>query len=361
MTSVHATPETARKPQVQPRASVVMTVYNDLRFLDQAVDSVLQQDFRDLELVIVDDGTGEDALFRSLQQRDPRIRIVVNRGNTGTAAAANRGIEAARADIIVRLDADDIAEPTRVGRLVSALDEDPELGLVGSWCTLIDERGRPKRVEQVPASDIEIRWTILFHNPFYHSTVAYRRACFEAAGRYRREELVSQDHYLWFDMLPHCRARNLPEPLARYRLNPRGLIAANARNARDRTHKIREALWATLGLTYDLYDDHKARDLSQFLRGRELPVNKRLPAYRTLLTVLRAFLAAPRPFARAQDGAAARRMTEAIVSRMLAHPPAGWRDTIAFCRLCWPIKRRAAMSAAARYFARRLQAFRRTK
>lgn len=338
-----------------------MTVYNDLRFLDQAVDSVLQQDFRDLELVIVDDGTGEDALFRSLQQRDPRIRIVVNPINIGTAAAANRGIEAARADIIVRLDADDIAEPTRVRRLVSALEEDPELGLVGSWCTLIDERGRPKRLEQMPVSDTEIRWTILFHNPFYHSTVAYRRSCFEAAGRYRTEELVSQDHYLWFDMLPLCRARNIPESLVRYRLNPRGLTAANARNARARTHKIREALWARTGLIYDLYDDAVARDLSQFLRGQELPVDKRTSAYRTLLTVLRAFLAAPRPLARAEDGVAAQRMTEAIISRMLASPPAGWRDTIAFCRLCWPIERNVAMRMAARYVTHRFRIFRRTE
>lgn len=337
-----------------------MTAYNDLRFLDEAVNSVLQQDFRDLELVIVDDGTGEDALFRSLQQRDPRIRIVVNPSNIGTAAAANRGIEAARADIIVRLDADDIAEPTRVGRLVSALAEDPELGLVGSWCTHVDEAGRPKGLQQMPVSDIEIRWTILFHNPFYHSAVAYRRSCFEAAGRYRTEELVSQDHYLWFDMLPHCRARNIPESLARYRLNPRGLIAANTRNARARTHKIREALWARIGLTYDLYDDTLARDLSQFLQGRELPVDKRMPAYRSLLTVLRAFLAAPRPLARVADRAAVRQMTETIISRMLASPPAGWRDTIAFCRLCWPIKRNAAIRMAARYATRRLEIFRRT-
>jgi glycosyltransferase involved in cell wall biosynthesis len=199
-----------------------MTVYNDLRFLDVAVDSILRQEFRDLELVIVDDGTGEDALFKALERRDPRIRIVVNPTNLGTAAAANRGIDTARADIILRLDADDIAEPTRVGRLVAALADDPQLGLIGSWCTLIDEAGQPHRVERMRETDLEIRWTILFHNPFYQSTAAFRRSCFEAAGRYKIEKLISEDHYLWFHMLPLCRARNIAEPLVRYRLNPRG-------------------------------------------------------------------------------------------------------------------------------------------
>lgn len=181
-----------------------MTVYTDQRFLDAAVESILNQEFRDLELVIVDDGTGQDEVFRALARRDPRIRLFSNPTNLGTAAAANRGIEAARGDIILRLDADDIAEPTHVGRLVAALDDDPELGLVGSSVTLIDEADRVVGVARMPETDLEIRWTILFHNPFYHSAVAYRRSCFEAAGRYRIDELVSQDHYLWFDMLPLC-------------------------------------------------------------------------------------------------------------------------------------------------------------
>ncbi|WP_252719815.1 hypothetical protein, partial [Acinetobacter baumannii] len=75
-------------------------------------------------------------------------------------------------------DADDIAEPTRIGRLVAALEEDSELGLVGSAVTLIDEADQVFRVQQMPETDLEIRWTILFHNPFYHSAVAFRRRCF---------------------------------------------------------------------------------------------------------------------------------------------------------------------------------------
>ncbi|MBN8938639.1 MAG: glycosyltransferase [Rhizobiales bacterium] len=334
-------------PSGVPGASVVMTVYNDFRFLDAAVDSVLGQEFRDLELIIVDDGTGEDARFDALARRDPRIRIVVNPTNIGTAAAANRGIDIARGDIIVRLDADDIAEPTRVGRLVAALAEDSGLGLVGSAVTLIDEADQVLRVQPMPETDLEIRWTILFHNPFYHSAVAFRRSGFEAAGRYIATELVSQDHYLWFHMLSLCRARNLAEPLTRYRENPRGLTATHlTKNPRSRTHKIREESWRRLGLTYDLYDDVVARSVSQFLRGSDISPERRAAAYRPILTVLRAFMLSHGAGATAGEAEALRRLGRGIVARILASPPDDLQEMLTICRLCGAIDRRAAIAAA---------------
>ena len=333
----------------RPAVSVVMTVYNDFRFLDAAVDSVLAQDFRDLELIIVDDGNARDAMFDALARRDPRIRIVVNPTNLGASAAANRGIESARGDIIARLDADDVAEPAWIGCLVAALGEDPQLGLVGSAVTLIDEADRPRGVQPMPETDLEIRWTILFHNPFYHSTVAFRRNGFERAGRYIASEFVSNDHYLWFHMLPLCRARNLAQPLVRYRLNPRGLTATHAtKNPRNRTHAIRQAMWARLGLTYDLYDDGLARDVTQFLRGVDIPPpERRAPAFCAIMRVLPAFLAAPQPFAGPGQTEDARRLGQTLVARILATPPDDPREALAICRLCWPIDRRAALGAAA--------------
>src|ERR1700681_1541458 len=305
-----------------PRASVVMSVYNDLRFLDEAVDSVLQQHFTDFEFIIVDDGTGNDTVQR-LAMRDSRIKVVVNERNLGAAAGGNRGIAAAQSDIIVRLDADDVAEPAHVGRLIAELERYPDLGLVGSSVTVIDEEGRSLGVQLMPESDVDIRWTILFHCPFYHSTVAFRRSCFEAAGGYRENELVSHDHYLWFAMLDVCRARNLAEPLVRYRGNPRGLTAQHSKkNPRGRTHAIREQLWSRLGLTYALYGDVPALDITRFLRGNDIEAPGRGPAYEVLLTTLHAFAAEIRPLRRGDDEHALRRLIRTLVARVLEKPPA---------------------------------------
>jgi glycosyltransferase involved in cell wall biosynthesis len=340
--------ETELAPSGAPRApavSVVMAVYRDLRFLDAAVDSILAQDFPDFEFIIVDDGNREDARFEALARRDPRIRIVALPDNLGTAAAANRGIESARGDIIARLDADDIAEPQRLSRQVAALAADPRLGLIGSAVTLIDEAGRAHGVQQMPQSDLEIRWTILFHNPFYHPAAAFRRGLFRRAGGYIVTELISQDHYLWFHMLPLCRARNLAEPLTRYRLNPHGLTAMGAAdNPRGRTHAIREASWARLGLTYDLHDDTRARDVTQFLRGADVPPpERRAAAYATILIVLRAFLAAT-----PADAHEARALRRKLIARILANPPQPVRARLAILARCGRIDARATLRALVR-------------
>jgi len=191
-----------------PRASVVMSVYDDLRFLNEAVDSILGHQFEDFEFIIVDDGTGVDGV-RNLRHRDPRVRVLGNERNAGGAAAGNRGIASARSDIIVRLDADDAAEPTRIGRLVVELERDLGLGLIASAVTLVDEEGRPQGVVAPPLTDVLVRFTILFRNPFFHPSVAFRKTCFEAAGGYDEDERVSYDHSMWFRMLDVTRAAPL--------------------------------------------------------------------------------------------------------------------------------------------------------
>lgn len=232
-----------------PACSVVMTWFNNTRYLRAAVDSVLAQTMADFELIVVDDGSADPAPAAALVALDPRIRVLHLEANAGTAAAANRGIAEARAPIIARLDSDDIAEPEWLARTIAALAADPELGLVGSAVTFIDADGRTLGVQPMPESDFAIRFTLLFHSPFYHSTTTYRRALFEAVGGYRVDQPVSQDHYLWPALLEHCRARNLAEPLVRYRINPNGLTATNAsHDPQARTRPLRAALWNEIGL-----------------------------------------------------------------------------------------------------------------
>ena len=332
-----------------PRVSVVMAVGPDLRFLDAAVDSVLAQEYDDLELVVIDDATGARDVFADLTRRDPRIRLLTNETNVGAATSANRGIAAARGEIIARLDADDVAEPAHVGRLVAALDADPGLGLVGTAVTLIDEEDREHGVRPMPATDLDIRWTILFHCPFFHSTVAYRRHLFDAVGGYRDHELISQDHYLWHEMLPLTRAANLPEPLTRYRMNSHGLTAGGeAHDPRGRTHAIREREWGRLGLTYDLYDDHPALDISAFLRGEGIPVvSRRMPAYRSMLSALPALLTESRRRAPVRERADRRRLAVRVMAAMVAEPPARPERRRRLAELCLAADRRAALAAGA--------------
>lgn len=270
-----------------PSCSVVMTSYRDTRYLREAVDSVLAQDFTDFELIVVDDGSPDPKPVAALLELDPRIRVMRLDDNRGTAVAANAGIATARAPIIARLDSDDVAEPDWLAAVVGALHADPKLGLVGSAVTLIDPQGFVTGHQAMPESDFGIRFTLLFHCPFYHSTTAYRRSLFDQAGGYRPDQPVSQDHYLWAAMLPHCRARNLPDRLVRYRLNPDGLSSTNSGDAVGRTLPIREAAWAELGLDFPLANRRLAEDCSAILRDRpEQPGSDRMAARATIETAM---------------------------------------------------------------------------
>ena len=99
--------------QHRPRASAVMTVCADQRFPDTAVNGTLVHEFENLELIIVDDASGREA-FDALKHRAPRIRVRTSQTNP-CMAAANRGIEADRGDIVLRLDTDDAAQLAHTG------------------------------------------------------------------------------------------------------------------------------------------------------------------------------------------------------------------------------------------------------
>ena len=159
-----------------PIVSVVMTVYNTEPYLAEAIESILSQTFREFELIVIDDGStdasGEIIDHYSIQ--DQRLRVV-HQDNQGIYAATNCGFELARGKYLARMDADDIALPDRLQKQVLIMDSDASLILLGTAYELIDEDGRLIRLDKLPESDSEIRWHLLFHNPFAQSTVIFKK------------------------------------------------------------------------------------------------------------------------------------------------------------------------------------------
>jgi glycosyltransferase involved in cell wall biosynthesis len=294
---------------MSPRVSIVMPAYNDLRFLDAAVGSVLRQTFTDFELIIVDDGNRRDGVFARQAERDVRIHVIASRANEGDPAAANRAIAVSRGDIIARLDADDVALPGLVAAQVAALDADPALGIVGAGFAVIDEQDRLKQSHRRPESDFEIRWTCLFANPFVHSTVAFRRSCFDAAGGYDRAWRVSSDYEFWFRLLEHSRGANIQQELLYYRENSRGLTATHLDGWHERNDPLRQRAWERLGVPYD---SGVADQLARVALGEPISDDAlRAPVYRTGLALLRQLATA-----RAEDLTDIVRVVRIILQRM---------------------------------------------
>lgn len=201
-----------------PLVSVIMPVHNPGRLLDAAIRSIRAQSMLDLELILVDDGSTDDSeqVLRRHAAADPRI-AVIGIPHSGVATALNRGLAAARADLIARMDADDEAMPQRLEQQVAAMQARPEIAVLGSGMEMIDEAGRVVG-QAVPESDpAAIREGLLQANYVAHPTVMMRRTVVLAAGGYRPVFTASEDYDLWLRLSEHHDLSNLPDLLLRYR------------------------------------------------------------------------------------------------------------------------------------------------
>ena len=222
-----------------PLVSVVMSVRNGERHLREAVDSVLDQTLESLELIVVDDGSTDGSAAVLAAIRDPRL-LTISQEPRGLAAALNAGIARARADLIARMDADDVADPKRLEIQQAAMQERPGLALLGTAATLEDESGRELGVWRPPETQAEIRRLLPRLNPFAHPTVMFRRDVVEALGGYRESMPFAQDYDLWLRLVPRHETANHPEILLRRRLGPEQFGTASE------TRQIRWALRARL-------------------------------------------------------------------------------------------------------------------
>jgi len=152
-----------------------------------------------------------------------RMRYV-EQTNVGLPAALNKGIGLSRGAYIARMDADDVALPTRFARQVEFLNEHPDHAMVGSSCLVIDGNGNQKFVMRHPSEDVHIRWHLPFDNPFVHSSVMFRRQAIEVVGLYKADrDYYVEDYDLWSRVLMRYKGHNLTEPLLLYCDNPAGI------------------------------------------------------------------------------------------------------------------------------------------
>jgi glycosyltransferase involved in cell wall biosynthesis len=204
--------ETVRTVPVEaPDVSVVMAVRNGERFIADAISSVLGQTFRNFELVVIDDGSSDQTQEILKQFQDARMRVSAQ-SPLGLAKALNSGVRAARANLIARMDADDVSQPARLERQVTFMREHPETGLLGTATNVIDENGVGLRSWAPLTEDHDIRSALIKSNQFAHSSVMLRKQVFEQVGGYA-DMPFAQDYDLWLRIAAISRVANLSEPL----------------------------------------------------------------------------------------------------------------------------------------------------
>lgn len=193
--------------------SVIMGVYNGEKFLRLAIDSILKQTFSDLEFIVIDDASTDETSEILKSYNDTRLIIVTNPENIGLTKSLNNALQIACGKYIARQDSDDMSMPTRLARQIEFMEQNPDIGLLGTWAVFFDENNRPIDDWLLPNQDIELRRNLQFGNVFCHGSVLIRRSALEKSGYYREKFRYTQDYELWLRLSEVSQIANIKEKL----------------------------------------------------------------------------------------------------------------------------------------------------
>ncbi len=210
-----------------PLVSVVMAVHNSEKYLREAIESILNQSYTHLELIVIDDGSTDSSknIIRSFT--DPRVRFLENEFNSGIVFTRNKGVEAACGEYIATLDSDDIALPGRLEKQADFLNRNPDHALCGTFYRTIDQNGRFLKKICYPTNNQDIVTFLTLGNCFCNSTIMVRRALAKEL-KYRDVFYIGEDYDMWCRISQRAKVANLPIFGASYRVHETSITVQKA-------------------------------------------------------------------------------------------------------------------------------------
>jgi hypothetical protein len=205
-----------------PRVTAVIPVYNGARFIAAAIGSLQRQSLADIEILVVNDGSTDATaeIVTGIAATDPRVRLL-QQPRGGQATANNLAETQARAPLLAKLDADDVALPDRLAKQAAFLAANPACGVVATKAWLIDPEGRRHSVPGRPTSPEAIHAHLFrFHsNPLVTSSVMLRRDVYRTVGGERACFGNCHDLDLWLRLGRMTTIAAIDEPLVEYRVH----------------------------------------------------------------------------------------------------------------------------------------------
>lgn len=209
------------KDEDSPLVSVLMPVYNAQETVIESLNSIINQTYQNLEIIVINDGSSDESerLVRSLT--DKRITIYANDTNRGIIKTLNRGLQLARGKYIARMDADDISLPTRIEEEVKLMEQHPEVVVCGTDIELFSDTGRklPKPF-LVSGDSRELKSRLAVATCFAHPSVIIRKSVLDKHRlAYDSNYLHAEDYKMWLDLSPYGEFHFIRKKLLRYRIS----------------------------------------------------------------------------------------------------------------------------------------------
>lgn len=266
----------------KPLISVVIPVFNAEPFLNKAIESILNQTLRDIEIIIINDASTDKSLqiINKFKKKDKRIRLINNRKNIQMSKSINLGIKKAKTDFIARMDQDDIALPNRLDIQYSFLKSHPNIAIVGSDIITINDSGDSIGKRTYPTSSKKLKEVMFRYSPFAHPTVMFRKKVFTKLGGFNPQMVPCEDTDLWFRLGKDYEFASIPIFLLKYRITNTSLSHQNVQNTEIVGFRIKINAMKKYGYKPSLYDI--IYNLLQFATVWFMPLKTRILFYNFL-------------------------------------------------------------------------------
>lgn len=207
----------------QPLVSVLMPCYNVEKYIEESMDSILNQTYKNMEIIAINDCSTDKTLdiLQTMSQRDQRIKIINNETNLKLIKTLNKGIAICQGEYIARMDSDDIALPSRIEKEVLFLEANNDHDIVSTlFYAFRTENPSKKDFHYSPLLDSQLRAFMLFKSGICHPAVMIRKRVFSELGlSFGEEYLHVEDYALWSQAIYKTRIANIGEPLLLYRVH----------------------------------------------------------------------------------------------------------------------------------------------
>lgn len=217
-----------------PLVSVIMPVYNGAPFVEKAIESIIQQTYKKLELLIVDNGSSDRTrtIIHTYKRRYPKqIKLYTYTQNQSAFFATNHALTKAKGRYIAMMDADDVSHKTRIAKQVTYFETHPRVIILGTQATTIDTSGHTIGQKTMPLHQESIYKQFAVVHPMIHPSVMINRSLLPNQHvLYSCKYGVNDDYYTFFKLMPYGEFANLSESLLKYRVHGKNSSLSNMKS-----------------------------------------------------------------------------------------------------------------------------------